>query len=140
MNGSRRLGAGGAGMDAATNERTRGYFEGCRGARAWPSNSPKSRRGIRAHLRVGGESGPYFRPALQAPAQQPVLIRLSSLFPPALWRTVFDPNEYNLKGTTAIDWYVPSPRVEWRLFACRRTAARKDAAFFRRGERPEAGR
>ncbi len=42
------------------------------------------------------------------PAQQPVLVRLASLEPPTLWRTVFDPNTYNAKGTTTIDWYVPS--------------------------------
>ncbi|MEI6567888.1 MAG: prolyl oligopeptidase family serine peptidase [Verrucomicrobiota bacterium] len=42
------------------------------------------------------------------PAQQPVLVRISSLEPPTLWRPVFDPNTYNPKGTTSIDWYVPS--------------------------------
>jgi prolyl oligopeptidase len=42
------------------------------------------------------------------PAQQPVLVRFSSLQPPALWRPVFDPNVYNTNGTTAIDWFVPS--------------------------------
>jgi prolyl oligopeptidase len=43
------------------------------------------------------------------PAQQPVLVRLSSLNPPALWRTVFDPNAFNTNGSTTIDWSVPSP-------------------------------
>ena len=49
--------------------------------------------------------GMRFKP----PAQQPVLIRLSSLYPPALWKPVFDPNKYNTNGTTAVDWWVPSP-------------------------------
>ena len=49
------------------------------------------------------------------PQQQPVLIRLFSLEPPALWKTVFDPNNYNTNGTTAIDWYIPS--VDGRLVA-----------------------
>ncbi len=43
------------------------------------------------------------------PAQQPVLVRLKSLYPPALWKVVFDPNAWNTNGTTAMDWFVPSP-------------------------------
>lgn len=53
--------------------------------------------------------GRIFALRFKPPAQQPVLVRLSSLEAPALWRTVFDPNAYNTNGTTAIDWYVPSP-------------------------------
>ncbi len=43
------------------------------------------------------------------PAQQPVLVRFKSLYPPALWKVVFDPNVWNTNGTTAMDWFVPSP-------------------------------
>jgi prolyl oligopeptidase len=43
------------------------------------------------------------------PAQQPVLVRLKSVFPPALRKVVFDPNAWNTNGTTAMDWFVPSP-------------------------------
>ncbi|HOX58540.1 MAG TPA: prolyl oligopeptidase family serine peptidase [Candidatus Paceibacterota bacterium] len=53
--------------------------------------------------------GRIFALRFKPPAQQPILVRLSSLDAPALWRTVFDPNAYNTNGTTAIDWYVPSP-------------------------------
>ena len=53
--------------------------------------------------------GRIFALRFKPPAQQPVLVRLSSLEAPALWRTVFDPNAYNTNGTTAIDWYVASP-------------------------------
>jgi len=53
--------------------------------------------------------GRIFALRFKPPAQQPVLVRLSSLEPPTLWRTVFDPNAFNTNGTTAIDWYVPSP-------------------------------
>ena len=53
--------------------------------------------------------GKIFALRFKPPAQQPVLIRLSSLEPPALWKSVFDPNSYNTNGTTTIDWYVPSP-------------------------------
>ncbi len=52
--------------------------------------------------------GRYFALRFKPPAQQPILVRLASLEPPALWRVVFDPNAYNTNGTTAIDWFVPS--------------------------------
>ena len=53
--------------------------------------------------------GKIFAMRFKPPAQQPVLVRLSSLNAPALWRTVFDPNAYNTNGSTTIDWSVPSP-------------------------------
>ncbi|MGO8701193.1 MAG: hypothetical protein ACLQVY_26180 [Limisphaerales bacterium] len=53
--------------------------------------------------------GYYFALRNKPPAQQPVLVQLKSVFRPALRRTVFDPNLWNTNGTTAIDWYVPSP-------------------------------
>lgn len=68
--------------------------------------------------RVSGldwKRGRIFALRFKPPAQQPVLIRLSSLEPPALWRPVFDPNSFNTNGTTAIDWYVPS--LDGRLVA-----------------------
>jgi prolyl oligopeptidase len=92
------------------NERTRAYF----------ARLP-FRDGIAQQLAQlrGEESARYsgmeerkgwiFALRFKPPAQQPVLVRLSSLEPPALWRTVFDPNAFNTNGTTAIDWYVPSP-------------------------------
>ena len=55
------------------------------------------------------KKGRIFAMRFKPPAQQSVLVRLSSLTAPALWRTVFDPNAYNTNGTTTIDWYVPSP-------------------------------
>ena len=92
------------------NERTRAYF----------ARLPY-REGIAQQLAQlrGEESARYsdlqarkdriFALRFKPPAQQPVLVRLSSLAPPALWQTVFDPNVFNASGTTAIDWYVPSP-------------------------------
>jgi prolyl oligopeptidase len=91
------------------NERTRTYF----------ARLPH-REGIAQQLMQlrGEESARYYDPQarkgrifalrFKPPAQQPVLVRLSSLAAPALWRTVFDPNVFNTNGTTAIDWYVPS--------------------------------
>jgi prolyl oligopeptidase len=55
------------------------------------------------------KKGRTFALRFKPPAQQPVLVRLSSVEPPALWRPVVDPNVLNTNGTTAIDWYVPSP-------------------------------
>src|ERR1051326_6541233 len=91
------------------NERTRAYFD-----RLW------FRNGIAQQLMQlrGEESARYygleqkkkrlFAMRFKPPAQQPVLVRLSSLYEPVLWKPVFDPNTYNTNGTTAIDWYVPS--------------------------------
>ena len=92
------------------NERTRAYFAGL-----------PFREGIAQQLTQlrGEESARYyglqerkgriFALRFKPPAQQPMLVRLSSLAAPALWRTVFDPNTFNTNGTTAIDWFVPSP-------------------------------
>jgi prolyl oligopeptidase len=92
------------------NERTRAYFAGL-----------PYREGIAQQLMQlrGEESARYyglqerkgriFALRFKPPAQQPMLVRLSSLAAPALWRTVFDPNTYDTNGTTSIDWYVPSP-------------------------------
>jgi len=92
------------------NERSRAYFD-----------SLPYRDGIAQQLtQIRGEEsarvygllerkGRIFALRFKPPAQQPVLVRLSSLFPPALWKPVFDPNTFNPEGTTSMDWYVPSP-------------------------------
>src|ERR1051325_5235573 len=59
--------------------------------------------------------GRIFALRFKPPAQQPALVRLSSLDPPPRWRMVFDPNAYNTNGTTSIDWAVASP--DGRLIA-----------------------
>jgi len=53
--------------------------------------------------------GNIFATRFKPPAQQPVLMRLKSIYPPALRKVVFDPNAWNTNGTTAMDWSVPSP-------------------------------
>ena len=45
----------------------------------------------------------------QPPKNQPMIAVLASNAEPAQARIVVDPNVLNTKGTTAIDWYVPSP-------------------------------
>ena len=59
--------------------------------------------------------GTIFATRFKPPAQQPVLVRLKSVFPPALRRVVFDPNAWNTNGTTAMDWLAPS--TDGRLVA-----------------------
>ena len=96
------------------NERSRAYFD-----------SLPYRDGIAQQLtQIRGEEsarvyglqerkGRIFALRFKPPAQQPVLIRLASLFPPALWKSVFDPNIFNPEGTTSMDWFVPSPDGKW---------------------------
>lgn len=45
----------------------------------------------------------------QPPKQQPMIAELGADADPARARVVLDPNQLNPKGTTAIDWFVPSP-------------------------------
>ena len=48
--------------------------------------------------------GIIFATRFKPPAQQPVLVRLNTVDPPALRQVVFDPNVWNTNGTTAMDW------------------------------------
>jgi prolyl oligopeptidase len=52
--------------------------------------------------------GRIFAFRFKPPAQQPVLVFMSSLDSTRTERVVFDPNRYDPKGTTAMDWFVPS--------------------------------
>jgi prolyl oligopeptidase len=49
------------------------------------------------------KAGRLFALRFKPPAQQPVLIRLSSLEAPVLWKPVFDPNTFDTSGNTTID-------------------------------------
>ncbi len=53
--------------------------------------------------------GKLFALKSQPPAEQPFLVTLKSADEPASEQVVLDPNKLNPKGTTAIDFYVPSP-------------------------------
>jgi prolyl oligopeptidase len=91
------------------NERTAEYF----GRLPYREGIAQQLTQLRSEesARYGGfqwKKGRIFALRFKPPAQQPVLVRLSTLEPPALWKPVFDPNKYNTNGTTAIDWYVPS--------------------------------
>jgi prolyl oligopeptidase len=50
----------------------------------------------------------FFAMKDQPPKNQPFLITFKSLDDPAPERVILDPNQLNPKGTTAIDFYVPS--------------------------------
>jgi prolyl oligopeptidase len=45
----------------------------------------------------------------EPPKQQPMIAVLTNAADPALARIIVDPNTMNRQGTTAIDWFVPSP-------------------------------
>ena len=45
----------------------------------------------------------------QPPKQQPMIAMLGPDLDPATARVIVDPNQLNAQGTTAIDWFVPSP-------------------------------
>ena len=45
----------------------------------------------------------------EPPKQQPMIAVLTNAADPALARIIVDPNAMNPEGTTAIDWFVPSP-------------------------------
>jgi prolyl oligopeptidase len=45
----------------------------------------------------------------QPPKQQPMIALLTNAADPALARVILDPNLINAQGTTAIDWFEPSP-------------------------------
>jgi prolyl oligopeptidase len=62
-----------------------------------------SYRGLHA---VGDQVFAYY---FQPPKQQPMIAVLTNAAKPALARVIVDPNAINPKGTTAIDWFVPSP-------------------------------
>ncbi len=68
--------------------------------------------------------GIIFATRFKPPAQQPVLVRLNTVYPPALRQVVFDPNVWNTNGTTAMDWSARPPTDGLWPSACPRTAAK----------------
>ena len=67
------------------------------------SAASSSYRGLRA---AGGK---IFALYDQPPKQQPMIAVLTDMVDPSLARIIVDPNVLNPSGTTAIDWFVPSP-------------------------------
>ena len=101
---------------ARQNDRTRSYFEQLHYRSGLAQQFQQIAGEVSASFSgLEWRKGRIFALRFKPPAQQPVLVRLSSLQPPTLWRPVFDPNSYNTNGTTAIDWFVPS--LDGRLVA-----------------------
>jgi prolyl oligopeptidase len=63
-----------------------------------------------APVRYGGfqDRGQFFAMKRQPPKNQPFLVVMKSAGDVASERVLVDPNTLNAKGTTSIDWYVPS--------------------------------
>jgi prolyl oligopeptidase len=91
------------------NERTRKYFDGLpyREGIAQQLMQLRSQESAR-YSGLTEKKGRIFALRFKPPAQQPVLVSLSSLESADAPQTVFDPNLYDTNGTTAIDWYLPS--------------------------------
>ena len=64
---------------------------------------------IAGYASVAFRDGQYFAIKSQPPKQQPFLVVMKSPFHPDQARVLLDPNELDDEGTTAIDWYEPSP-------------------------------
>jgi prolyl oligopeptidase len=62
-----------------------------------------------SHSAISQRASQFFAIRKQPPKQQPFLVVMTSLEKPDQARILLDPNELDKKGTTAIDWYVPSP-------------------------------
>jgi len=62
-----------------------------------------------SHSAITYCAGQYYAMRKQPPKQQPFLVAMTSLREPDTARILLDPNELDKKGTTAIDWFVPSP-------------------------------
>jgi prolyl oligopeptidase len=62
-----------------------------------------------SHMRLSYHGGQLFALRRQPPRQQPFLVVMPSPEQPEKARILLDPSEIDKKGTTSIDWYVPSP-------------------------------
>jgi prolyl oligopeptidase len=63
------------------------------------------------HLQVAGDR--VFALYTQPPKQQRMIALLTNAADPQLARIVVDPNAINPAGTTAVDWFAPSPDGRW---------------------------
>ena len=61
------------------------------------------------HSRLAARGGKVFAIKRQPPKEQPFLVVLPAPDKPDQARVLLDPSELDKKGTTAIDWFVPSP-------------------------------
>jgi prolyl oligopeptidase len=76
-------------------------------AKTSPSYSSLVSRSATGRIRRG-EPGILFAMKFQPPKQQPLLVTLASADDLKSEKVLLDPNVLDAKGTTAIDWFVPS--------------------------------
>src|SRR5581483_3568538 len=62
-----------------------------------------------SHHQLAPRPGRLFALRRQPPKQQPFLVVMPAADRPGEARVLLDPNALDAKGTTAIDWFVPSP-------------------------------
>ena len=92
------------------NQRTRRYLDGLPERPAIKAELSKlifATSPSYSGLKRAGSS--LFALYTQPPKQQPMLAVMEVSADPGTARVVVDPNAMNAKGTTAIDWFVPSP-------------------------------
>jgi len=93
----------------AQNQRTRAYLDGLvvrEPIRKWLRDVANATSVSYYSIRLARDI--FFAMKVQPPKNQPFLIILKSLDDLASERVILDPNQLNPKGTTAIDFYVPS--------------------------------
>src|ERR1700730_15839995 len=93
----------------AQNQYTRAYLDGLairEPIKKWLRATANATSVSYFSIRWCGDS--FFAMKTQPPKNQPFLIRLKSLDDPASEHVILDPNQVNAKGTTAVDFYVPS--------------------------------
>jgi prolyl oligopeptidase len=93
----------------AQNQYARAYLDGLairQPIKKWLRETANATSVSYFSIRSRGDS--FFAMKTQPPKNQPFLISLKSLDDPASERVILDPNLLNAKGTTAIDFYVPS--------------------------------
>ena len=91
------------------NQRTRAYLDGLAARepiRRWLREVADATSVNYFAIRLSRDV--FFAMKTQPPKNQPFLITLKSLDDPASEHLILDPNQLNSKGTTAIDFYVPS--------------------------------
>jgi len=91
------------------NQRTRAYLDGLAARepiRKWLREVADATSVNYFAIRLSRDI--FFAMKTQPPKNQPFLITLKSLDDPASEHLILDPNQLNSKGTTAIDFYVPS--------------------------------
>src|SRR6266853_2863903 len=91
------------------NQRTRAYLDGLAARepiRRWLREVADATSVNYFAIRLSRDV--FFAMETQPPKNQPFLITLKSLDDPASEHLILDPNQLNSKGTTAIDFYVPS--------------------------------